>query len=172
MLGVYKGLVSACMYLLGNPEQWITLSKCSTYIISHYNLSVRIIDLVSHTTYVVCVNFIRKWRDLQLKSTPNDRFYEKLVIAVLIYSQSFCQKSAVEIAEKILFVFCFDVWPGGLNLGFTSNKSTHYLLDYIYYIIRISKVFRKQICVEHFITYIYIYIYIYNQLLTFRVIYL
>ena len=38
-----------------------------TYIIGHYNPSVRIIDLVSHTTYVVCVNFIHKWRDLQFK---------------------------------------------------------------------------------------------------------
>ena len=38
-----------------------------TYIIDHYNPSVRIIDLVSHTTYVVCVNFIHKWRDLQFK---------------------------------------------------------------------------------------------------------
>ena len=28
-----------------------------TYIIGHYNPSVRIIDLDSHTTYVVCVNF-------------------------------------------------------------------------------------------------------------------
>ena len=28
-----------------------------TYIIGHYNPSVRIIDVVSHTTYVVCVNF-------------------------------------------------------------------------------------------------------------------
>ena len=36
-----------------------------TYIIGHYNPSVRIIDLVPHTTYVVCVNFIHKWRDLQ-----------------------------------------------------------------------------------------------------------
>ena len=38
-----------------------------TYIIGHYNPSVRIIDLVSHTTYVVCVNFIHKWRNLQFK---------------------------------------------------------------------------------------------------------
>ena len=36
-----------------------------TYIIGRYNPSVRIIDLVSHTTYVVCVNFIHKWRDQQ-----------------------------------------------------------------------------------------------------------
>ena len=38
-----------------------------TYIIGHYNLSVRIIDLVSHNTYVVCVNFIHKWQELQFK---------------------------------------------------------------------------------------------------------
>ena len=38
-----------------------------TYIIGHYNPSVRITGLVSHTTYVVCVNFIHKWRDLQFK---------------------------------------------------------------------------------------------------------
>ena len=39
-----------------------------TYIIGHYNPSVRIIDLISHTTYVVCVNFfIHKWRHLQFK---------------------------------------------------------------------------------------------------------
>ena len=29
--------------------------------------SVRIIDLVSHTTYVVCVNLIHKWRNLILR---------------------------------------------------------------------------------------------------------
>ena len=32
-------------------------AKVHTYIIGHYNPSVRIIDLVSHTTYVVCLNF-------------------------------------------------------------------------------------------------------------------
>ena len=38
-----------------------------TYIIGHYNPSVRIIDLVSHITYVVCVHFIHKLRYLHLK---------------------------------------------------------------------------------------------------------
>ena len=50
--------------------------KSFTYIIGHYNPSVRIIDLASYTTYVVCVIFIYKWRDTyNLKSTPNDRFF-------------------------------------------------------------------------------------------------
>ena len=44
-------------------EQFI--KSCSTYIIGHYNPSVRVIDLLSHNTYVVCINFIHKWRDLQ-----------------------------------------------------------------------------------------------------------
>ena len=34
--------------------------KLHSYIIEHYNPSVRIINLVSHTTYVVYVNFIHK----------------------------------------------------------------------------------------------------------------
>ena len=38
-----------------------------TYVTGHYNPSVRIIDLVSHTICVVCVNFINKWRDLQFE---------------------------------------------------------------------------------------------------------
>ena len=38
-----------------------------TYIIDQYKPSVKIIDLVSHTTYVVCINLIYKWRDLQFK---------------------------------------------------------------------------------------------------------
>ena len=52
-----------------------------------------------------------------LNTTPNDRFFEKHFMAVfLIYSQSFCQKSAERKSpKKYFFVFCFDVWPGGGN---------------------------------------------------------
>ena len=46
-----------------------------TYIIGHYNPSVRIIVLVSHTTYVVCVNFIHEWRDLQPITLRNTIFH-------------------------------------------------------------------------------------------------
>ena len=54
--------------------------------VHHYNPSVRIIDLVSHTSYIVCVNFIIYnliGGTYSLKSTPNDRFFEKLFIANL-----------------------------------------------------------------------------------------
>ena len=77
-----------------------------TYITGHYNPSVRIIDLVSHNTYVVCVNFIHKWRGTySLKSTPNDRFFKKLFMAIFIYSHSICQKSAERISPKKYFSY-------------------------------------------------------------------
>ena len=41
-------------------QKYNKMGKMHTYIIGHYNSSVRIIDLVSHTTYVACVNFIHK----------------------------------------------------------------------------------------------------------------
>ena len=41
--------------------------------------SVRIIDLVSHTTYVMCINFIHKWRDLQFTvDSERQIFWETL----------------------------------------------------------------------------------------------
>ena len=38
-----------------NTSATFPCSRENTYIIGHYNPSVRIIDLVSRTTYVVCV---------------------------------------------------------------------------------------------------------------------
>ena len=61
-----------------------------------------------------------------LKSTPNDRFFEKLLMAVLIYSQSFYQKSAERKSQNKYFLY-FVLMSGH---GFTSNKPTLYLLDY------------------------------------------
>ena len=55
-----------------------------TYIIGYCNPSVRIIDLVSHTTYVVCVNF------LQFNVDSERKIFEKLFHGSFIYSQNFC----------------------------------------------------------------------------------
>ena len=74
-----KGLLSNSLRILGPllysiyandiPKQ-LKHSRIQmyTYIIGHYNSSVRIIDPVSHTTYAACGNFfIHKCRDLQFK---------------------------------------------------------------------------------------------------------
>ena len=53
-----------------------------TYIIGDYNPSVRNINLVSHTTYVVCVLILYiNGGAYNLKSTPNDRFLENLFLS-------------------------------------------------------------------------------------------
>ena len=46
----------------------------NAYIIGHYNPSVRIIDLVSHSTYVVCVIIYIIDGTYSLMSTPNNIF--------------------------------------------------------------------------------------------------
>ena len=82
----------------------------------HYSPSVRIIDLVSHTIYVVCVNFIHKWRDLHFKVDSERQIFWETFNGNFIYSQSF-----------FFILFCCLAW--GSNPGFTSNKPTYYVLD-------------------------------------------
>ena len=78
--------------------------------------SVRIIDLVSHTTYVVLLLILYiSGGTYSLMSTPNDRNFS---LQIYIYFQSFCQKSGV---------FCFDVWPGARTLALSViNQHTTY----------------------------------------------
>ena len=85
-----------------------------TYIIGHYNPSVRIMDLVSYTTYVVCVNFIHKWRDLQFKVDSERQFFLEKLFMAFNYSQSFCQKSAERKSPKKYFSYF--VLMSGLGL--------------------------------------------------------
>ena len=98
----------------------IRLTKTGyTYIISHYNSSVTIIDLVSRTNYNVYVLFLYiSGGTSNLKSIQNDRFFWKTYHCKIIYSQSSAGICWVEIAEEILFVFRFDVWPGTRTLAF------------------------------------------------------
>ena len=61
---------------LSSPQQ---ITYIHTYIIGHYNPSVRIIDQASHITYVVCVHFIHKWWNLQFKVESERQIFEKLL---------------------------------------------------------------------------------------------
>ena len=104
-----------------------------TYIFGHYNPSVRIIDLVSHTTYVVCVNFLYiSGGTYSLKSTPNETFFEKLFMAILFTLRVFVRNHLRGYRRRILFVFRFDVWPGtsgqttsALRLIMRASKTGH-----------------------------------------------
>ena len=67
--------ITANNYTFDIVSKLVYSGSAFTYIIDHYNSSVRIIDLVSHTTYVACVNFIYKWRDLQFKVGPERQIF-------------------------------------------------------------------------------------------------
>ena len=59
--------------------------------------------LASHTTHFECVNFIREWRDLQFNVDSERQIFEKLSHGRLIYSESFCHKSAERKSPKKCF---------------------------------------------------------------------
>ena len=90
------------------PELIKKLNITYIYTIGHYNPSVRIIDLVSHTTYVVCVNFIHELRDLQFKIDSEEQISEKLFIAILFYLRIFVKNLSQQIAaaQKYFFILC------------------------------------------------------------------
>ena len=84
-----------------------------TYIIGHFIHSIRLFDLVSNRTYVVCVNFIHKWRDLQFKvDSEREIFFRYFSWQFYLLSEFLAEN-----AEEILFVFCFDVWLGARTLA-------------------------------------------------------
>ena len=85
-------------------------TQLHTYIIGHYNPSVRIIDIVSHTTYVVCVNLMHN------------------------YSQSFCQKSDERKSLKKYFLYFIlmsflglEPWPTHCPHDFWTTASCKFL---------------------------------------------
>ena len=82
-----------------------------------YNPSVRVIVLVSHTTYVAYVNFIHK--------------FSKTLHCNFINTQSVNNARNLMRGNRQRNAFCTLFWylAWVSNPGFTSNKPTHYLLD-------------------------------------------
>ena len=76
---------------------------------------------------------MREWRDLELNTTPNDRFFfsEKLFRGKFYLLSEFLPEIGwEEIAEEIFFSYFVLLADLDTIPGFTSNKSTHDLLDY------------------------------------------
>ena len=69
-----------------------------------------------------------------LKSIPNDRFFGKLSIAILFTLRVLAKNLLRGNHLKKLFVFCFDVWLGSSNPGFTSTKSYTQLTQKLWFV--------------------------------------
>ena len=64
-----------------------------------------------------------------LKSTPNDRFFEKLFMAILFTLRVFARNLLSGNRRSNTFRISFWCLAWNSNPGFLSNKPTHYLLD-------------------------------------------
>ena len=113
--------ISVCKELL----QESALFDSHTYIIGHYNPSVRIIGLVSHTTQVVRVNFIHKQRDLYFKVESEQQISIETFNDNFIYSQSSCQESAERKPPKKYFLYLVSISGLGLEPCLQSSKLSH-----------------------------------------------
>ena len=124
-----------------------------TYIIGHYYHSVRIIDLVSHTTYDVCFNFYTQVTgDLQFKVDSERQVF---------FWETF--RGSFYLLAEFLPEKCWDVWPGTrtLALRLISQHTTYSILFYdiiCYYmllhdILCYSKLFCDILCYSIMILY-------------------
>ena len=87
---------------------------------SWYITSVRIIDLVSHTTYVVFVNFIHKWRHLQFKVDSARQIFWKTFHGNFIYR--FFARNLLRKLPKKYFSYFVLMSGLGLDPGFLSTR--------------------------------------------------
>ena len=111
-----------------SAERHSPMKYMHTYIIGHNNPSVRIIDLVFHTTYVLH-SYI--WRDLQFKVDSEPQiFFEKLVMAILFTLRVFAKNLLRGNRRRNTFRILFWCLAWASNPGFSSNMPTHYFLDY------------------------------------------
>ena len=90
-------------------------------------------DLVFHAIYVVCVNLIHERRNLHFKVDSERQIFEKLFMVILfIYLRVFARNLLRGSQRRNIFIFHIFSFKSNLILNscLTSNKPTHYLLDY------------------------------------------
>ena len=86
--------------LRSRSGQSYSVVKPGIFIIGHYNLVLRI-------TYVVCFNFIHKWRDLQFKVDSERLIFEKLFLAILFTFRIFARNLLRGSRQRNILTFSF-----------------------------------------------------------------
>ena len=135
-LAAFVCVVVVVDYVYGfSVKRWYAVSifrnNTITNIISQYNPLVKITTQL-FTAFMLCVliSYMNSG-DLQFKQ----HIFEKLLIAIFIFSQIFCQISVERKSPKkyvLIFRSVGEVWD--LSRGLADNRPTHYLLDQADYI--------------------------------------
>ena len=84
-------------------------------------------NIASHTTYVLWVNFIHEWGNLQFKV---DRFLRSFFMAIWFTLRVFARTLLRVSRRRNIFVFSVWCLSWDLNSSRTFNKPIHHLLDY------------------------------------------
>ena len=89
-------------------------------------------DLASHTTHVVCINFIHKWRDLQFEDDSERQIFWVAFSCQGLFTLRVFARNLLRGNRRRNTFFCISFWclAWDSNPGFSSNKLTHYLLDH------------------------------------------
>ena len=69
----------------GKSSECKAIGMTNTCIVGHYNPSVRIIDLASHATCVVCISFIHKRPDVQFKVDTKRQIFLRIFFLMTIF---------------------------------------------------------------------------------------
>ena len=115
---MHNSIPLSCSYYVKNRLNFYFINKNIRYLV--FSLSAKITyihkwplqpfsqnyGLALHT-HIVCVNFIREWRDLQFNIQSERQIFEILCHGIVIYSQSFSQKSAEKNRQRNIFFSYF-----------------------------------------------------------------
>ena len=125
-------LCTQLLYIGWQYQSFWIVSGCALQFFTLQNPSVRIINLVSHTTYVVCVNFIHKCRDLQFKVDSERQIFRETFHGnfILFTLRVFARNLLRGNRRRNTFRISFWCLTSDTNPGFASNKTTHYFLDH------------------------------------------
>ena len=111
----YTNFVFNCMIIATRCERHQIVKRDKKNILQPFSQDY---DLASHTTYVVCNNFLHKWRVLQFK-VVSERFLRNF--SWHFFLRNFCQKST-ERKKPPKKYFWFVVWPGVWTCCLSSKK--------------------------------------------------
>ena len=78
----------------------------------------------------VCVNLKHVWRDLLLKVDSERQIFVKFFKAILINRRVFVRYLIRSGGRRNIFSYYWRCLTWGSNRGLTSNKPTHFILDY------------------------------------------
>ena len=102
----WSGIRTRALRLI-RPHTIYTATSINQYNPYSYNY-----DLVRHTIYVVCINFMHEWRKLQFKNDFERQIFKKLFRDRFIYFQEFLVRNLLRESRRRIIVLYFVLMSG------------------------------------------------------------